>query len=692
MTRFGDRVLLAVGGISLAASIVVLFTVPYPRGAIFAHAWVWGAVVPGYLVGAFAVTMRPDHLSAIWLARAGSLLAIETVARRLIPLAGDLEVAWWVAGSVVLQAAPLATTAAVASVLIVFPDPSYRYPYQRWVLWGAWLAAAAVLSMLAVSQPSPFFPPMAWSGPAVTNPLYVSWLKPLGAVAETAISWRTTLWAAGAAAMVLRYRRASPDVRRQFRWPLAAGLLLTSFGVSSRLSGPGAALSFGVMVPGYALLSASILVAILRHRLVGVDLWLRRSILLGGASAVIALAYLGLAGVLGLAVGQRASLGVAVLATLAAVVAFQPARRRLDAVARRWVFGSSVAGSELLRRAGETLEDAYDAKQLTSNLAETIVAGLGLDWVRVLLTADATGPSVPVAAVGVALDEPAAPDLVVPLSSAGETVGAIECGPKRNGELSRSDEELLATVGRQAALAIRNARLTSELASRLDELRRQADELAASRSRIVQAQMHERRRIEQNIHDGVQQDIVATMANIRLARNQLARDPPLAATTLEALQENTRRTLDSIRELSRGIHPPVLTHRGLLEALDAQAARMPIDVRLDAAADVRAARYAEDVEVVAYFVVSEGLANVLKHAGTDLAIVRLDTVDGWLTVEVIDHGRGCDRETAAAGSGILGLRDRVESVGGRLSVDSNPGRGMTLRALLPARRGAVSRA
>jgi signal transduction histidine kinase len=691
MTRFGDRVLLAVGGISLAGSIVLLLTVPYPRGAIVAHAWVWGAVVPGYVVGAFAVTARPDHLSARWLGRAGSLLAIETVARRLIPLAGDLEVAWSVAGSIFVQAATLATTTAVASVLIVFPDQSYRYPYQRRVLWGVWLAAAAVPLMLAVSQPSLFFP-MAWRGPAVTNPLYVSWLEPLGPVAEAALWWRLMLWAAGAAAMVFRYRRASPDVRQQFQWPLAAGLLLIPFAVTSRLSGPGAPLQFGGLVPGYALLSASILVAILRHRLIGVALWLRRSILLGGASAVIALAYLGLAGALGLAVGQRASLGVAVLATLAAVVAFQPARRRLDAVARRWVFGGSVAGSELLRRAGETLEDAYDAKQLTSNLAETIVAGLGLDWVRVLLTADATGPSVPVAAVGVALDEPAAPDLVVPLSSAEETVGCIECGPKRNGELSKSDEELLATVGRQAALAIRNARLTSELASRLDELRRQADELAESRSRIVQAQMHERRRIEQNIHDGVQQDIVATMANIRLARNQLARDPQLATTTLASLQEHTRRTLDSIRELSRGIHPPVLTHRGLLEALDAQAARIPIDVRLDAAADVRAARYAEDVEVVAYFVVSEALANVLKHAGTELAIIRLDSADQWLTVEVIDHGRGCDRETAAAGSGILGLRDRVESIGGRLSVDSSPGRGMTLRALLPTRRGAVSRA
>jgi signal transduction histidine kinase len=688
MTRFGDRALLAVGGISMITAVVLAFAVPHPLGATVAHTWVWAAVVPAYAVGAFAVLMRQDHVSARWLARAGSLQAVETVARRLAPLVGDVETAWWVAESVLLQAATLATAAAIASVLVVFPDESYRYPYQRRALHGIWLAVAVVPLMLVVSEPSLFFPP-AWFGPAVANPLYVSWLDPLRNVAETVFSWRAILWVAGSTAMVVRYLRATPDVRRHFTGPLTFGLLLTAFYVTRRVSGIPAPLLLGT---GYALLSASILVAILRYRLVGVNLWLRRSLLFGGASALVALVYLALAGVLGLVAGQRASVWVAVLVTLAAVVVFQPAWKRLDTRARRWVFGSGVAGSELLRRAGETLEDAYDAKQLSRNLAETIVAGLGLEWVRVLLSADATGPSVPVAAVGVALDEPAAPDLVVSLSSAGETVGAIECGPKRNGELSRSDEELLATVGRQAALAIRNARLTSELASRLDELRRQADELAASRSRIVQAQMHERRRIEQNIHDGVQQDIVATIASIRLARNQLARDPPLAATTLEALQEHTRRTMDSIRELSRGIHPPVLTHRGLLEALDAQAARIPIDVRLDAAADVRAARYAEDVEVVAYFVVSEGLANVLKHAGTDLAIVRLDTVDGWLTVEVIDHGQGCDRETATTGSGILGLRDRVESVGGRLSVDSSPGRGVVLRALLPARRGPVNRA
>ena len=697
MIRLGDRVLLGLGGMSLLGSIIAAFTVPHGLGATVAHAWVWGAVVPGYVVGAFAVVVRPDHASALWLGRAGSLLAVETLARRLIPLAGDVELAWWVAGSVFLQIVVLAMTAALASVLVVFPDPSYRYAYQRRVVWGVWIAAASLPVMLMVSQPSLFFPP-SWFGPAVPNPLYISWTGGLGAVAETAFGWRGMLWVAGVTAMMIRFRRADPEVRRHFLWPLTLGLLLTVFDVVYRLSdqilptGLGARLLFGGWIPGFALLSASILVAILRYRLIGVDLWLRRSILFGGASAIIALAYLGLAGMAGLAVGRQASLGLAVLATLVAVVAFQPARRRLDRIARRWVFGSSLGGSELLRRSGETLADAYDVTQLCSNLAETIVTGLQVEWVRISLSADEAGPSVPVAALGVALEESAAPDLVVPLTYADETVGCIECGPKIVGELSKSDEDLLTTVGRQAALAVRNARLTIELESRLDELGRQADELAASRSRIVHAQMGERRRIERNIHDGVQQDIIAAMAGLRLARNQLARDSVLAAATLEKLQDHTRRMLESIRELSRGIHPAVLTHRGLLEALDAQLARIPIDVRLEVAPEVRRGRFAEDVEAVAYFVVSEGLANVLKHAATELAIIRLDSIDHWVTVEVIDHGQGCQAEAINDGAGIRGLRDRVESIGGRLTVEASPGFGVILRALLPARHGAVSHA
>jgi signal transduction histidine kinase len=140
--------------------------------------------------------------------------------------------------------------------------------------------------------------------------------------------------------------------------------------------------------------------------------------------------------------------------------------------------------------------------------------------------------------------------------------------------------------------------------------------------------------------------------------------------------------LNSLRELSRGIHPPVLTHRGLVEALRTQASLLPIDVHVDVAPKLRNARFPDVVEEAAYFVVSEGLANVLKHAGTDEATVRLDLDDGRLTVEVADRGGGCSG--ASPGTGIVGLQDRLSSLGGDLQLDDQPGGGTILSAVLPA--------
>jgi hypothetical protein len=136
MGRHGYRALLLAGGIGVAASVILAFALPHELGSTVAHTWVWGVVVPTYLVGAFAAALCPDHLSARWLGAAGSLMAIETVARRLMPLVDDVAAGWWVVGSIVTQVAVLATTASIASVLVVFPDDEYRYPYQRRVLWG----------------------------------------------------------------------------------------------------------------------------------------------------------------------------------------------------------------------------------------------------------------------------------------------------------------------------------------------------------------------------------------------------------------------------------------------------------------------------------------------------------------------------------------------------------------------------
>jgi signal transduction histidine kinase len=687
--RHAYRVLVAAGGACTVLTAVLAFTLEHPYGSTVVQAWAWGAVAPLYLVGLLAVIVRPDHLSARWLGAAGSLIAIETAGRRLLPQLGDLNAGWWLANATFLQVAILATAASIASVLVVFPDDHYRYRYQKRVLLAIWLFVAVVPATLLVSRPSLHFFP-SWAGPDVVNPVYVAFLAPLGGVAEVAYNWRVVLWAAGAAAMVVRYRRASPGARRQFRWPLAAAVTLTLLDTTYRSleqlerlpAALGTRLVFFGLVPGLVLLSVSILAALARHRLIGIELWLRRLILFGGASTVIALAYLGLAGSAGWAAGQQLSVGVGVVVTLAAVVAFYPARRRLDAWARHRVFGPSVAGTDVLRRVGDALEDAHDVRHLGSNLVRTVVDGLDLEWSRLSPPSTGSGPSYPVAASGVGHDDTVVPDLVVPLTSGDETVGYLECGPKREGELTTADEALVATVARQAALAVRNVRLGSELESRLDELHRQAEELTTSRSRLLHAQMEERHRIERNIHDGVQQEIIASIAKVRLARNQLARDRELAETTLAGLQDDYCRMLDNLRELSRGIHPSVLTHRGLVEALRTQATLLPIDVHVDVAAELRNARFGAEVEEAAYYVVSEGLTNVLKHAHTDEATVQLAIDDGQLTVQVIDHGRGCI-SGPAPGSGIIGLRDRLGPIGGELRLDGRPGDGTTLRATLP---------
>lgn len=275
----------------------------------------------------------------------------------------------------------------------------------------------------------------------------------------------------------------------------------------------------------------------------------------------------------------------------------------------------------------------------------------------------------------------------MPLSYRGETLGTIECGPKTDEAFSEQDRKLLEDVARQAAMGIRNVRLAAELSARLAEIEAQAAELAASRARIVHAQDAERRRIERNIHDGVQQQIVALMARARLARNQLARDPAIADTTLAELQSEASHVLDGIRELAQGIHPTVLSDRGLVAAVEDRAQRIPLHVRVMVDPQLREKRFAAEIEAAAYFVVSEGLANVLKHARAQRAEITLSASDARLVVEIADDGTGFDA-VGAWGSGLSNLADRVAALSGHLAVDSCPGGGTRLAASLPGREPA----
>jgi len=204
------------------------------------------------------------------------------------------------------------------------------------------------------------------------------------------------------------------------------------------------------------------------------------------------------------------------------------------------------------------------------------------------------------------------------------------------------------------------------------------EQLAASRKRLVAAAQLERRRLERNLHDGAQQRLVAVALSLRLVERQMQRDPETARASLSRAIEELTDALAELRELARGLHPAVLTEHGLGAALDALATRAPLPVEVTVDLDERPS---EALEAAAYFIVAEALTNVARYASAGQASVTVVHEDGCVLVAVADDGRG--GAAIGSGTGLLGLVDRVEALGGRLEVDSPVGRGTTLRARLP---------
>jgi signal transduction histidine kinase len=230
--------------------------------------------------------------------------------------------------------------------------------------------------------------------------------------------------------------------------------------------------------------------------------------------------------------------------------------------------------------------------------------------------------------------------------------------------------ELVDAVVAAAGLALENARLQAELRARLEELR-------ASRARLVETADVERRRLERNLHDGAQQRLVAISLSLALARRDFGADAPTCA-FLERTSAELAAALQELRELAQGIHPPVLTDRGLGPALEVLASRAALPVEVDG---VPAERLPPGVEAAAYYLVAEALTNVAKYARASVANVRVVREEWLVRIEVEDDGVG--GADASRGSGIRGLADRVEALDGRLAVDSPPGAGTRITAEIP---------
>jgi signal transduction histidine kinase len=247
--------------------------------------------------------------------------------------------------------------------------------------------------------------------------------------------------------------------------------------------------------------------------------------------------------------------------------------------------------------------------------------------------------------------------------------------------LSPAEEKLAADLASQAGLVMRNVRVTEELLARLEDLR-------ASRQRLVAAQDEERRKLERNIHDGAQQQLVALAVKLRLARQLAGADTAKAAELLNQVEGEITEALEDLRDLARGIYPPLLADKGLPAALEAQARKSSLPVRVEADG---IGRYAQDAEAAVYFCALEALQNAAKYSSASSAEVRLWEENGELVFSVTDDGVGFDSSRTSDGTGLQGMADRLAALGGRLEVRSEPGQGASITGRLEVRAAVPQR-
>jgi signal transduction histidine kinase len=283
------------------------------------------------------------------------------------------------------------------------------------------------------------------------------------------------------------------------------------------------------------------------------------------------------------------------------------------------------------------------------------------------------------------------PVIMVTSSIGPEKTEAIEAGaddfipkPFNHGELLTRVRSLLRIKRYQDEIKELNRTLEQRVQSQVDELERQADELRASRARIVAAADAERRRIERDLHDGAQQYLVGLAANLRAAQDLIGSDPAKAAAILEELSGTIGQAIQEFRALSHGIYPPLLQDRGLGEALTNAARGLPIPARVDFNG---IGRYDAATEATVYFCCVEALQNAAKHGG-ESAAVRLWEQNGELRFEVSDDGPGIDAEQPTLGAGLTNMRDRVGAIGGHVDIGNSNGRGTAVRGAVPAQPSA----
>jgi len=672
--------------------ILSAFVVSVARGDGSEAQWLLLGPMPFWLIGLIGYLRQPGRPVVWWLVCVGVAFGCDiALGDVFLPLAAER---WGSTSSVTAAIALLylwfGVAAPVAGVGLVglFPSGRPERVYERVAIWAVALVGflLPLLQAASLADISSDGGPAGSVAPIVFPALHVPALAPLGGAAGAVFRTNPAWTLIGVALLALRYRRTDGAQRRQIRWLLFGIVVSLSLwlpaGALWQLADPDstAASVTSELLSGLAEVTTlgSVLGALFYTGVFGIDEPVRRAFVhrvlrvsIGVMLALLAV----LAGVLTSLVAPPA---VAVAVAVAAGAAGQAVRRRLEAAVDRWVLGARLAGYASLSRLGESLTRIPGSAELLRDLAGEIRRGLDLTWTRVSLqppggpvhTAAAGTVAAGTVAVGIAADGTAAgePAAIVPIEHRGTALGRIECGPRTDGPLLAEDRRLLAYFAAQAAVGVHNLYLAAEL--------------AASRNRIVAGQDAERRRIQAVLHDGVQQEIVALSAKAGLVRQQLLRGEAAAAEGLAEMQRDLATALQDVREIAYAIHPPVLSDRGLLEAIEAQSTRLAVPMAVRADPGLRGVRFAAPIEATAWYVLAEALSNVVKHAKASEVEVSLVRQDGTLGLVIRDDGCGFD-PGRPRGLGLTGLSDRLDTVGGSVTISSEAGVGTSVCVSIP---------
>jgi signal transduction histidine kinase len=671
-TWTAKRVAWAIGGLSLALMVATLVLMFADRGVDLPdNVGSWGPndvfdviVTLGVpLLGIVIVGKQPKNAIgwlflaaglALGLGTFGQTYALHTLVAEPGSLPAGRALAWV---SKVVWPIPIA---ALILLFLLFPTGHPVTP--RWRLVG-WITVAMLVILLAASV---IIATASWSHP-FRDFLDVeagAWVDAARVAAVIAVLAEVVALLLSVVSVVIRYRRSAGAERQQLKWFVSAAAVAgVVFSVGFFSDSAVVAVMVSVSTLG---LWIAVGVAMVKHNLYDIDVILNKAIAYGALAVIFSAVYVLFVVLIGAVIGVTE--GLSLVATAIVAVAFQPLRERAQHFANRLVYGERATPYEVLSRFSEQVGETYSGEDIHVRMVRLLAEGTGASsaavWLKVgdqfrpmaTWPTDGTPPAVP--AIGDRTPALGDGTTAVPVKHRGELLGMLTVVKPPNEPLTPVEQTLVNDLAGQAALLLANSVLI--------------EDLRASRQRLVAAQDEERRRLERNLHDGAQQQLVSLGVQLSLAQRQARKDAPEVAETLERLQTQTTDALENLRDLARGVYPPLLADQGLAAAIDAQARRSALPVRVESDG---IGRYPQEVETAVYFCTLEALQNAAKYASPQEVVVRLREEGEELVFTIEDDGRGFDQGTTKLGSGLHNMSDRLAALGGELLVDSRPGQG-----------------